>query len=105
VGGETAEQPLRLQAPPLAQSRQLLPQVSLRGRRISVSGAAGAYQLWLYDSAGSYVGSAALPAAGLEVAELARTHPALRGGFSFRVYTFVEAQKLGVQSGPYYVQP
>lgn len=105
VGGDSAEQSLQIQAPPVEQARLHLPDVSVRDGSVLISGRAASYQLWLYDSAGAFVGSRpALPGA-TPTASLLADFPVLRGGFSMKVYAYVPGLRIGVISGPYYLSP
>lgn len=105
VGGDTAEQTLAIQAPPVEQLRGYLPQVSVQRGAVLIGGGADSYQLWLYDAAGGYAGTRSVSRGTTATESLVAEQPALRGGFSFKVYTFVQGRNLGVISGPYFVSP
>ena len=105
VGGDSAEQTIRLRLVSSKEARRYLPEVTVGDGQIRVSGEAGTYQLWVYDASGRYVASFPIADTPLSLQAITRSQPALREGFSFKVHGTVEGQNLGVSSGPYYVKP
>ncbi len=105
VGGDSAEQTIHLELLSLKEARRYLPKVTVGSGEILIAGENTSYQLWIYDSNRRYVNS--FPASGGSVAldTIIRSQPHLQGGFSFKVYAFMENKNLGVTSGPYYVKP
>ena len=105
IGGDSAEQTIRLELLSLKEARRYLPKVTVGSGEILVAGENTSYQLWLYDADRRYVNS--FPASNGSVAldTITKSQPPLQGGFSFKVYSFVENRNLGVTSGPYYVKP
>ncbi len=101
VGGSSTEQTIRLQAFSVKQARAFLPQVAVRGRTIRISGKATPFQLWLYDRDGRYVAVRPVQGGLQEVDALLAAHPALAGGFRFRVYAPLRQEHAAVLSGPY----
>ena len=89
----------------LKEARGYLPTVTVRGGEILVAGENASYQLWLYDSNRHYVNSIPASSGAVPLDTITRSQPPLQGGFSFKVYSFVENKNLGVTSGPYYVKP
>lgn len=105
VGGDTAEQTVTIQSPPLDQVRGYLPEVTVQRGSVLITGGAETYQLWLYDAAGGYVASRSVSPGSTAIESLLAAQPALRAGFSFKVYSFVQNRNLGVITGPYFVSP
>jgi hypothetical protein len=105
VGGDSAEQTIRLQLVSSKQARTYLPRVTVGDGEIRVSGEATAYQLWVYDTGGRYIASFPISKNPLTIRAVTSSQPALREGFSFKVYGVTEDRNLGVSSGPYYVKP
>jgi hypothetical protein len=105
VGGDSAEQSIRLQLLSLKQAKRYMPAVTVEKGKITVTGDAPIYQLWLYDAAGRYVNPIPLSGDSIAVETIMQSQKELRGGFSFKVYGFVKNQNLGVTSGPYYIKP
>jgi len=105
VGGDSSEQTIRLQPVPSKQARSYLPKVNVGNGEIQVAGEAITYQLWVYDSSGRYIASFPISEKPLAIAAITSSQPALREGFSFKVYGVAEGRNLGVNSGPYYVKP
>jgi len=106
LGGETAEQTLRLPAAGAAELERLLPRVEVSREEIRVRGAAGAgRQLWLYDPRGAFLTIRPLPGASQPVADLLAAHPALAAGFRFKVYTASARPQFGTLSGPWFWEP
>lgn len=105
VGGDTAEQTVQIQAPSLEQARAYLPEVSVQGGSLAISGGADSYQLWLYDAAGNYAGSRAASRGRLNAQSLRAENPALGDSFSVKVYAHIRGRNLGVISGPYSLSP
>jgi hypothetical protein len=105
VGGDTAEQTVQIQAPPVEQVRSYLPEVSVHNGSLHISGGADSYQLWLYDAAGNYTGSRPAARGTTTLGPIVADNPALRGGFSLKVYSYIQSRNLGVLSGPYFVGP
>ena len=105
VGGDSAEQTIRLQSLSLKESRTYLPRVTVADGKIQISGTVPDLQVWIYDSGGRYVSSVSASEGAVAVESITNSNPALREGFSFLVYGFVASQNLGVSSGPYYVKP
>jgi len=105
IGGDTAEQTIRLELVSLKEARRYLPKVTLGSGKILVAGEDTSYQLWLYDSNRRYVNSFPASSGTVALDTITRSHPPLQGGFSFKVYSFVKDKNLGITSGPYYVKP
>ncbi len=105
VGGDSAEQTIRLQTVPSKEASRYLPKVSVTGGEIRVAGEAGSYQLSVTDGSGRYIASYPISEKPLTLAAITNSQPALREGFSFKVYGVVGNRNLGVTSGPYYVKP
>ena len=105
VGGDSAEQTIRLTPVSTREAKRYLPEVTIEGLRISVEGQAPEYQLWVYDSGGRYLAAFPVGSDPLGLESIYSSQPPLREGFSFKVYGFVENRNLGVTSGPYYVKP
>jgi hypothetical protein len=105
VGGDSSEQSIRLHLLPLKQAKRYLPTVKIGNGEIMVTGDASSYQLWTYDAGGQYVTSFPIVGNVIAVDAVVRSKAELRGGFSFKVYGFVENQNLGVTSGSYYIKP
>jgi hypothetical protein len=105
VGGDSAEQTIRLQSISLKEARTYLPRVTVSGGNIEVSGTVPDLQVWIYDSGGRYVSSVSASEGAVAIQSITNSTPALRGGFRFLVYGFVDSKNLGVTSGPYYVKP
>ena len=105
VGGDSAEQTIRLQPVSSKEARRYLPKVSVGGGEIRVAGEAGSYQLSVYDSSGRYIASYPISERPLALQTVISSQPALREGFSFKVYGVSGDRNLGVTSGPYYVKP
>jgi hypothetical protein len=105
VGGDSAEQTFRLRRVSSKQARSYLPRVRVAEGRIQVAGEAATYQLWVYDNSGRYVASFPISENPLTVEAIINSQPALREGFTFKVYGMAEDRNLGVNSGPYYVTP
>ncbi len=105
VGGDSAEQKIRLQLVSSKQARAYLPRVTVGEGEIRVAGEAGTYQLWVYDSSGRYIASFPISENPLTIQAIIHSQPALREGFSFKVYGVADDRNLGVNSGPYYVKP
>jgi hypothetical protein len=70
---------------------------------IKVSGAPGPVEIWVYGSDGALAGAFPLAAGVTTLAESAVTasSPALAGGFTFRVFSWVASGGYGVLAGPY----
>ena len=105
VGGDSAEQKIRLQLISSKEARRYLPEVTVGNGQIRVSGEAASYQLWVYDTSGRYLTSFPITETPLSLQAIYGSQPALREGFTFKVYGTVEGRNLGVNSGPYYVKP
>ncbi len=105
VGGDSAEQKIRLQPVSSKQAKTYLPRVTVGEGEIRVAGEAEPYQLSVYDSNGRYVASFPVSKNPLTTAAIISSQPALREGFTFKVHGVVEDLNLGVSSGPYYVKP
>jgi hypothetical protein len=105
VGGDSAEQTIRLQTISSKEASRYLPKVSVAGGEIRVAGEAGSYQLSVTDGSGRYIASYPIAEKPLTLAAITNSQPALREGFSFKVYGVVGNRNLGVTSGPYYVKP
>jgi hypothetical protein len=105
VGGDSAEQTIRLELLSLKEARRYLPKVTIGSGEILVAGENTSYQLWLYDSNRRYVNSFPASSGSVAFDTITRAQPPLQGEFSFKVYSFVENKNLGVTSGPYYVKP
>ena len=105
VGGDSAEQTIRLQLVSSKQARRYLPRVTVGDGEIRVTGEATAYQLSVYDTGGHYIASFPISENPLAIRAVTNSQPALREGFSFKVYGVAEDLNLGVNSGPYYVKP
>jgi hypothetical protein len=105
VGGDSAEQTIRLQLVSSREAKRYLPKVTVGGGEIRVSGEAESYQVWVYDTAGRYVAAFPISTAPLRIRSITGSQPTLEEGFSFKVYGTVEDINLGVNSGPYYVKP
>jgi hypothetical protein len=105
VGGDSAEQTIRLQLVSSKEARRYLPQITVGNGEIRVAGEAPAYQLWVYDTNGRYV--VAFPASGnpITLQAIIDAQPPLAAGFSFKVHGFVDNKNLGVTSGPFYIKP
>jgi hypothetical protein len=105
IGGDAAEQTIRLELVSLKEARGYLPKVTVRNDEILVSGEDTSYQLWLYDSNRRYVNSFPASSGTVALDTITRSQPPLQSGFSFKVHSFVKDKNLGVTSGPYYVKP
>jgi hypothetical protein len=105
VGGDSAEQTIRLQTISSKEASRYLPKVSVAGGEIRVAGEAGSYQLSVTDGSGRYIASYPIAEKPLTLAAITNSQPALREGFSFKVHGVVGTRNLGVTSGPYYVKP
>lgn len=105
VGGDSAEQKIRLQLVPSKEAKRYLPRVSVGAGEIQVNGEAGTYQLWVYDSSGRYIATFSISENPLTIAAIVNSQPSLRTGFTFKVYGIHEDRNLGVNSGPYHVKP
>jgi hypothetical protein len=105
VGGDSAEQTIRLQLVSSKQARRYLPRVTIGDGKIQVAGEATTYQLWVYDNGGRYIASFPISENALTIQAITNSQPALREGFSFKVYGLADDGNLGVNSGPYYVRP
>lgn len=105
VGGDSAEQTIRLELLSLKEAKRYLPKVTVGSGEILVAGDSTSYQLWLYDANRRYVNSFPVSRGSVALDSITRSQPPLQGGFSFKVHAFVENQNLGVTSGPYYVKP
>jgi hypothetical protein len=105
LGGESAEQTLRLPPVSLAELERLLPKVEVREGQIRVQSRGQARQLWLYDSRGAYLTVRPLEGDSQPVADLLAAHPQLSGGFRFKVYVASARQNIGALSGPYFWEP
>jgi len=105
VGGDSAEQTIRLLFVSPKQARMYLPKVTVGNGEIRVSGEAGEYQLWVYDPGGRYIASFPVSGKALTLKTITNSQPSLRGGFTFKVYGLAEDGNLGINSGPYYVKP
>lgn len=105
VGGDSAEQTIRLPAFSVEESRRLIPQVAVTPQEIRIRGKSPSYILWLYRPDGTYAGL--LPVAGgrQEMSSVLSAYPALSGGFRFKVYAYFEKEKMGVVTGPFFVTP
>jgi hypothetical protein len=104
LGGESAEQTLRLPAVSLEELQRLVPKVEVREGQIQVVARGQSRQLWLYDSKGAYLTLRPV-AASQPVADLLAVYPQLAAGFRFKVYVASDRQSLGVLSGPYFWEP
>jgi hypothetical protein len=102
VGGESAEQTIRLQLISRREASRYLPEVEIADGRIRVSGQAPGYQLWVYNNAGRYINTYPGTTA---AASILQGRPELEQGFTFDVYAFLADSNLGVESGPYYFRP
>jgi hypothetical protein len=105
VGGDSAEQKIRLQLVSSKQARTYLPRVTVGEGAIRVAGEARTYQLAVSDSSGRYVATFPISDNPITIAAITGSQTALREGFSFKVHGVVEDLNLGVVSGPYYVKP
>ena len=105
VGGESAEQTIRLQPMSSREAKRYLPEVTVGNGQIRVRGEAESYQVWVYDAAGRYVASFPVSETALPVQSITASQPALQEGFTFQVHGTVQGRNLGVNSGPYYVKP
>jgi len=105
LGGESAEQTLRLPAVGLQELERLVPRVEVRAGQIRVQGQGLARQLWLYDAKGNYLAIRPLVGNSQPVADLLAAHPQLAGGFRFKVYVASGRQSIGALSGPYFWEP
>jgi hypothetical protein len=105
VGGDSAEQTIRLPSISLAEMRTLVPKVVVVNGKIEISGGSGSYLLWLYDSNKRYLSAYPGGQGSLQVAKIVGSQPSLQGGFSFKVYRYIEERSLGVIAGPYFVKP
>jgi hypothetical protein len=105
VGGDSAEQKIRLQLVSSREAKRYLPVVAVEQGEIRVSGEADGYQVWTYDTSGRYVASFPISETPLRVRSITGSQPALQGGFTFEVYGTVQERNLGIHSGPYFVQP
>lgn len=103
VGGESAEQTIRLPVISLAEARALVPDVVVEGGKIEVS--TETYLLWLYDANGRFLSAYPGRRGALQVREIVSAQPALQDGFSFKVYRHIKERSLGVICGPYFVEP
>jgi hypothetical protein len=105
VGGDSAEQRIRLQPVSAKQASRYLPKVTIAEGVIQVSGEAATYQLSVYDPGGRYIASFPISENPLTIDAITNAQPSLREGFTFKVFGVVEDRNLGVNSGPYYVRP
>ena len=105
IGGDEAEQTILLGPGLLKTYRRYLPAVSIENGEIHVSGKAESYALWLYDKDQNYCRSLPMESEIVSLQEIVQTNNALREGFSFRAYTYLEDIKLGLITGPYYAVP
>jgi len=105
VGGESAEQTIRLRSISTKQAEEYLPEVTIEEQTIRISGKASPYELWICDAAGRYLSSLPVSDGFLRLDSIASSQPELQAGFVFKVYGFVDNRNLGVLSGPYYVRP
>lgn len=105
LGGESAEQALRLPAVSLEELQRLVPRVEVRAGQIRVAARGQARQLWLYDSKGAYLTIRPLTGDSQPVAELLAAYPQLAAGFRFKVYVASGRQSIGALSGPYFWEP
>ena len=105
VGGDSAEQTIRLQLVPSGEAKRYLPTVAVGEGEIRVRGEAENYQVWAYDPGGRFVASFPISATPLRIQSITGSQPALQGGFTFKVFGMVQDLNLGINSGPYYVQP
>ena len=105
VGGDSAEQTIRLQLVSSREAKRYLPTVTVGQGEIRVGGEAETYQVWAYDTSGRYVASFPISETPLRVQSITGSQPDLQGGFTFKVYGIVQDRNLGINSGPYYVKP
>jgi hypothetical protein len=105
VGGDSAEQTIRLQLVSSREAKRYLPKISVGEGEIRVSGEAENYQLWVYDTGGRYIASFPASETPFSVQAITSSQPALLEGFFFTAYGTVKNRNLGVKSGPYYVKP
>ncbi len=105
IGGDEAEQTIFLKPSLLKAYRRYIPSVSIENGEILVSGRADSYALWLYNKDQNYFRSLPVESKSVSIQEIVRTNNALKEGFSFRVYTYLEDKSLGLITGPYYAVP
>jgi hypothetical protein len=105
VGGEAAEQSIRVEAPSLEEARRFLPEVTVEQGSILLHPADRRYTLWLYSLDGAHVASVEVQGDTQPLGALRASYPALQPGFRFKVYCRVEALNLGVVTGPFAVGP
>jgi hypothetical protein len=105
LGGESAEQTLRLPAVGLQELERLVPRVEVSAGEIRVQGRGLTRQLWLYDAKANFLGIRPLAGNSQPVSDLLAAHPQLAGGFRFKVYVASGRQSIGALSGPYFWEP
>jgi len=105
LGGESAEQTLRLPAVSLEELQRLLPRVQVRSGEIRVQARGQSIQLWLYDPKGAYLTIRPLAGSSQPVADLLAAYPQLAAGFRFKVYVASGREHFGALSGPYFWEP
>ena len=79
VGGDSAEQTIRLQLVSSREAKRYLPTVTVEQGEIRVRGEADSYQVWTYDASGRYAASFPVSETPLRVRSMIGSQPALQG--------------------------
>jgi hypothetical protein len=103
VDGTTVEDTVTIPVRDVTPQTAKFPSASTDKGVITVSGAVGPVEIWVYGSDGGFAGAFPLQSGVTTLAESAvkASSPALAGGFTFRVFAWSATGGYGVVSGPY----
>jgi len=104
LAGDSAEQRFYLDSEPIDTEGVAFPRAEVVGGRITIAGGFGWYTILVYTASNTYVKSFAAQADGVELDVVRRSDSALRGGFTYYVYTYWSRREVGLLVGPYLVE-
>ena len=102
-GGATVEDTLTVPVRTASAAQAKYPSAVIENGTIAVSGAAGAYEIWVYGKDGAFAGAFPSPGAPkpVTVSAVQSAVPSLAAGFTYRVFVWNASGGYGVLSGPY----
>jgi len=103
TGGATVEDTLTVPIRTVSAAEAKYPTAAIDAGTIKVSGAAGAYEIWVYGKDGTFAGAFSSPGASkpVTVQAIAAAAPSLAAGFTYRVFVWNASAGYGVLSGSY----
>jgi len=101
TGGATVEDTLTVPARTVGAAEAKYPTAVIDNGTIKVSGAAGAYEIWVYGKDGAFAGAFPSPGASkpVTVQAIETAAPSLAVGFTYRVFVWNASSGYGVLSG------